>query len=288
MNIGILTTCIFMLLQSPLPEPEKAWLHWLNSAPRDRAEQQRAKEQQPKAGQIVLPTASVQGEPRAAPKRQNANKKSKYIRQMFTADQISQWAIFGAAIVGFYLGLKSLRLLQRQVNVESIALSASERAANAAKESAEVARQSLIVIERARIAVNDLEFIISEDRQSFKYSFVMVNAGPTPAHIYEMNYSYVSMSQENDAFLETLGEHRYAGGPVVKEDFTLQPHHKITSTTTDAMPFLPELQPIVIAVGYIKYRDVFGNEQRTNFAYRYCGDNTPPRLVTKPGYNTAS
>ncbi len=54
------------------------------------------------------------------------------------------------------------------------------------------------------------------------------------------------------------------------------------------MQFISELQPILIAVGYIKYRDVFGKDQRTNFAFRYCGEGIPPRLVTKPGYNTAT
>jgi hypothetical protein len=260
----------------------------LSPAPRDGAKEQRpTDEQQQKARQIVSPTVAVKSKPGPAPKYPNTNQKPNYLRQMFAADQISQWALVGAAIVGFSFGLKSIRLLRQQVEIEARALAVTERAAGAAKDSADIAKQSLLTLERARIGVSNLKFLIAQDRRTFKYSFVMTNTGSTPADVFEMNYSWLGMPYESEEFFTKLEKPLYAG-PAVKEWLTIPARQSIVTTTDDPLPFLPEDIPAIFALGYIRYRDIFGEEHITRFAYRYTGDNTPPTAVSRFGYNEAT
>ena len=121
------------------------------------------------------------------------------------------------------------------------------------------------VSEEARISVSDLKFIISPDGKTFRYSFLMTNKGATSADDFEMNYSFIGMTDEGD---KVPGKPIY-GGPAVNENLTIPPGVTIISTTNDAMPLLRDKLPILVALGYVRYRDVFGGEHVTRFAFQH-------------------
>jgi len=238
MNLGalILTLVVAVIpLFSPSPEPEKAWLRWINATPGNGPEEKAESENQKgDTKSLASPSAEEQHQATTGSKTDKSSAPPSSIWQKaFAPETWSQWALLAIGIIAGIL--VPLWLIIRQARTSP---------------------------ERARIAVDGFKFIVSKDGKTFKYSFVMINTGPTPAHIFEMNYSWLRMPDEDNEFISKMGGNVY-GGPIVKEELTIQAHQKIVSTTNDWMPFLPEEMPILYALGYIRYRDVLGSEYKT-------------------------
>src|SRR6266496_4731241 len=99
---GILTACLLMLIQSPSPEPEKAWLRWINSAPWDRAEQQSQPEYQEQyTKNVATPPPDKDHEQTRSEGANKANEKSSDIWQKaFAPEQWPQWALLVVGLFG--------------------------------------------------------------------------------------------------------------------------------------------------------------------------------------------
>src|SRR5439155_26938406 len=124
-------------------------------------------------------------------------------------------------------------------------------AANAAKDSADIARDSLTKIERAWICIEGFSFHTSPATNTFRYSIITTNKGKSPGYVFETNYTHVAFSAELKAEdfvqVQEIIKHSYATG----EHFSISPEQRIVSTTQD-MLYPPQL-PFLYAVGHIKY-----------------------------------
>jgi hypothetical protein len=94
-------------------------------------------------------TSPVNNRPPQEEKKQ-PNRQTHYIRRAAAPEYLSQWVLVVIGAAGVIFGLKSLGLLRKQVKLEADALMLARISADAAKESADVARQSLHTLERAR------------------------------------------------------------------------------------------------------------------------------------------
>src|SRR5262245_30714631 len=152
----------------------------------------------------------------SANKGKDTKKKPSRVCRAFAPEYWSQWALVVIGGIGVAGGLISLNLLGKQVKIQERALIAAENASNAAKESADIAGKSLVMVQRARLAVSGLKFIISEETKTFKYSFFTDNTGKSPATIFEMNFSWMGFQSTDSekGFLKDMESPKYGGPPI--------------------------------------------------------------------------
>jgi hypothetical protein len=268
-------------LPPPLPEAKQAGAI-VAPAPRNRTETQGTPNQQQNESPSVSPTpspASRVGTPAPQKETRQANEEPSQI-WIQSGSKEYDWsglALVVVAAAGVGCALWTLRALREQIADGKIV-------AQAAKDNAD----ALKVINRARIQVKSLNFsnVESADSKTFHWSYVVENEGPTTGHVFETQLCSVVSTNPLPQ------DPPYQGVKAKPCNISIGPKQRITFTS-DQIDKGPKFGAVstgsatVHALGYISYRDEFGDVHQVGYGYRYYA-NALPGIVTKPGYNYAN
>jgi|GEM_PF-6434756 len=250
----------------PTPTPEAEIQHQIGD--------EEKRESTPVAQPVVVPTQNA-GE--AKHQRDNRDDKSSPDRT-FKFD----WGFLFAAVVAF-AALATLITRIHQAVIARRQLRATQESAAAAVQTAQTNRIS----NRAKVVVESLRFVdVGDNNRAF---YKVRNIGKAMAHIYErldtvqmiakplpdgppvlegvpLNTDYFDLATDRD-------DVNFGGGMFATSDL-------------DAANFTAETAE-VYAFGVIKYRDDFGTEGTTEYAWQYRR-NGPAFLVQQAGYNRST
>jgi hypothetical protein len=186
--------------------------------------------------------------------------------------------IGGVVVNAFVLGLiwKQTQINGQQLRINFITAKASIRSARAATKSAD----ALVASERAWVMV-DLEWPPSgltrgETQTVFLLYCICRNEGKTPAWIKEIKCQL--------AFVDTFKYLSFSSAPTCRyEPVSIAAGEKDKRYSLD-IRCNTEQDKFLIVFGVVEYRDMFGNDRTTTFAYR-VGDSRLNRIASFPEYN---
>lgn len=205
----------------------------------------------------------------------------------------SSWALVIIAIVASYIALRSLRTIEQQAKNAADGVVETRKAAEAAKQSADVADKSLRVVERAWLAVLfDQPFQPKVGTYNPIY-YSVKNTGHTVAFLKDRKLNAFpwngfmpkrELAPKPTGILPTIAAifpgDKFPMEGLVDIDFTQQ---MINDAATGR--FIFDVR------GYVAYDDAFDNRHITRFCQAYdptgdTGSFTYPREA-QPGYNDA-
>lgn len=194
----------------------------------------------------------------------------------------TNWPLVFAGVIAFGALVQMIAVVV-QGFITRAQLRATQTSADATLQNAQNTR----VLNRAEVVVEVLRFVDVGDNKTAFYK--VRNIGKTSAYVYER----IDMVQMIDNPLPD-GPPNLKGIAPTNETSHLTPDpddvHKrqfggamFAKTDLDTAKFAGE-QSEIYAFGVIKYRDDFGSERTTSYAWKYRR-NGPATLVTQAGYN---
>lgn len=274
LTVGLVLSIVLRLLPVTAQqnvEPPKG-----SSSPANRNQQNKPSNpqtQEPKSKPSDAPTGpvTIQGtitaiqEPSAEQKKRQSEEEAKSVwSKVFAPEQGPNLALTGIGLVGVAIAIGTLKKMERQTK-------ATEIAAEAARISSDVARDTLHITERAYLEVVDWRHDAISPNVPLNISYGIRNSGRTPAFLLE---SYISRHidpnapKASDAVgkVNKHGEFRMGPGVTFTQNVIEMPNFTVT-----------QLQAVKSGshglwyFGYIKYRDIFPNTpiRTVNFCVAY-------------------
>lgn len=275
MNFFFLSVAMSIFISLPSPEPEKTWLCWVNFAPRNGAEQQyHADEQKQDAESVAQPSPNEQHQTASDAKTNSpAPTPSSIWEKAFAPEAWSQWGQVIAEVALGIIAIVTVVYFIRQVRLESNALRLAKETAKATKVSEEFST-------RAKIAVEMIRIVPAPDGSRFTYSIILHNYGGRPADIIEQSFTCMA------GWDEDMIPAKPVYWPPGKKATVLHPDKRLTVNDDEWFFFHPDNKKVV-AFGYFKYLDGFGQERVTGYGVK-CVAGGQVNFMTKPGYNYAT
>jgi hypothetical protein len=196
-------------------------------------------------------------------------------------------------VLGFSLAVTAIALLvaawqafmfRRQLVMMREASEDTAKAANAAKEGADVSREALVMAQRAWICFVDIEFqpYGNRDRKFYgvKVAAVLRNTGPTPASV-EVSQTGLFVIPKGDDGSAFLKPEKTPPDTGIAQVGPGAPWHTLSRQASEAelKPFFDGESSLIFYL-YIAYTDVFDQKRMTQIAYRCVLGVAPADIVS--------